>query len=344
MPYDDAALAECLHGRPTSACSPQTARMLAMAAYQKAKRLSPDETVYGLGCTAALATNRDRRGADRCHIALQSADRTIEINVALTKSSTRQAQELICSGLIIDAMADMLDLTITDTDTATDTNTDNADATEYTVVKNAHVASSAWQKLLDQAPAHSGTNDVEVLFPGAFNPFHHGHRQMIECAEQLLGKKVSLEISIRNVDKPTLDFIEMAQRERALEAVDCKTPLIYSNTPTFREKSWLFPGVTFIVGLDTMTRIADKKYYSGDPALRDKALDELVSRGHHFLVFGRLENTRFITLDDIDLPKNLRGICQGVTEAQFRADVSSTSLRAEMPETESPPVSRTGNG
>ncbi len=50
------------------------------------------------------------------------------------------------------------------------------------------------------------------IFPGAFNPLHQGHRQMIDLAEKILGMPVEVEISIENVDKPPIDFIEMDGR------------------------------------------------------------------------------------------------------------------------------------
>ena len=41
-----------------------------------------------------------------------------------------------------------------------------------------------------------------------------------------------------------------------------------------------------------------------------------------------LDTHRARVLDDLDLPARLRTISTGVSEAEFRADISSTALRA----------------
>ena len=51
-----------------------------------------------------------------------------------------------------------------------------------------------------------------VILSGAFNPLHAGHRRMAEIASARCGAPVTLELSIANVDKPTLDFLEIDAR------------------------------------------------------------------------------------------------------------------------------------
>jgi len=134
---------------------------------------------------------------------------------------------------------------------------------------------------------------------------------------------VLLEISAFNVDKPPLDYFDLQQRQAGSEDLS----LIFTNAPTFVEKSDLFPGVTFVVGSDTLERIADPKYYAGDIRQRDAALALLSARGHQFLVFGRISGQHFIGLDNLILPKTLRDQCTAIAESQFRIDVASRDLR-----------------
>jgi hypothetical protein len=96
---------------------------------------------------------------------------------------------------------------------------------------------------------------------------------------------------------------------------------------TFQEKSRLFPGATFIVGTDTLRRIAAPQYYGNDPEACRAALQRMAQRGCRFLVFGRNMGTGFVRLSDLELPDPLPGICQEVSPEQFREDVSSTAIR-----------------
>jgi nicotinic acid mononucleotide adenylyltransferase len=170
----------------------------------------------------------------------------------------------------------------------------------------------------------SGDGAVPVVFPGAFQPRHDGHRTMAQLASQILGQPVAHEISIENVDKPPLDFTSM--RRRADQFNDDQR-LWLTRAATFAEKAELFPGATFIVGADTISRIADSKYYGGDPQVRDAAVRSIVDHGCRFLVFGRRRGETFETLGDMELPEPLRSACQAVSESAFRSDVSSTELR-----------------
>ena len=60
IPYSEKSLSELLGGPAEQACSPSTARALAMAAFEKAKSYGVVGN-FGLGCTASLATNREKK-------------------------------------------------------------------------------------------------------------------------------------------------------------------------------------------------------------------------------------------------------------------------------------------
>ena len=155
---------------------------------------------------------------------------------------------------------------------------------------------------------------------------------MAKIARELLGSRVALELSVFNVDKPPLDYLEVSHR---LAQFSSDQTVWLTRAPTFVEKADLFPGATFIVGADTIVRIADPKYYGGNPTARDAALAHIAGQRCRFLVFGRLmdngPSSQFRSLADLALPDALRSICREVPAAIFRDDVSSTALRISFP-------------
>src|SRR6266446_4485164 len=77
VPYSRAALTALIGTAPEHSTSPETARLMAVRAYERARRWAGEATrpVIGLACTAALATNYPKRGDHRATIAVREAER-----------------------------------------------------------------------------------------------------------------------------------------------------------------------------------------------------------------------------------------------------------------------------
>jgi hypothetical protein len=349
VPYSARALGEFLGARPEQFCSQHTARLMAMAAYERARELAGNDgrqgSIAGIGCTASLVSDRPKRGAHRIHVAAQTGEFTAVASLELTKGARGRTQEEELAALLVLNMvaracrlSDRLALQL---------------SAPKQVVEDVAVAPSDWQALfvgkvnvvLCRAPrrhletgaanvpeamagesiAGSASKPGRAIFPGAFHPLHDGHRQMARLAAEKLGAPVEWELSITNVDKPLLDFYEMRSRAEQFPA---GTILWLTRAPTFVEKAEIFPGATFIVGADTIARIAEPRYYAGDRAACDQALAAIAAAGCRFLVFGRRNALgRFESLADLELPAILRGLCDEVLQDAFRADVSSTEMR-----------------
>lgn len=325
VPYSEAALADWLGGGTSQACSESTARAMAMAALDRAKQLVPGESAerVGIGATAALASDRPKRGEHRIHVAWQTLQTTGRLSLALEKNARSRLEEesLACQMVLLGI-----------TEAAGIEPTFELQLRPGERIDRQRVdAPREWQQLARGQRAVVEANVPEtgpqVLFPGAFNPLHEGHRQMASVAQQQLGQPAVFELSIANVDKRPLDFVDIARRVEQFAG----EPLVLTRAATFIEKAKLYPGATFVVGADTIERIGDAKYYAaadGTPeANRAEALGQLGELECKFLVFGRLVEGDFQTLNELDLPRALNQLCEAVPESLFRSDVSSTELR-----------------
>ena len=306
IPYANQALAELLGGHPDEACSQETARALAMAAFTRALEFDPD-TPFGLACTASLATDRIKRGAHRAHLALQTSSATYVLDLRF--SDTRDVEE----ALVVDALWSLAGVLSGD---APPQNTDVA------------FGEQRWQAVVtdERVAVSTSDHDGQLLVPGSFNPMHHGHHRLAKLAEQRTGLSAALELSIANVDKPMLDYHSIEDRLTSVRQT-MDIPVWITRLPTFVDKAAHFRGATFAIGCDTLVRIDQSRYY-GSPDLRDAALAQLAEYGARFLVFGRTDDERFATLESVRISDRLRALCIGVSEEDFRVDVSSSQIRA----------------
>jgi hypothetical protein len=107
IPYDERALAAFLGVAPAQACSADTAIAMAQGARARAARLmSPDTEagadLVGLGATAALVSDRPRKGEHRFHIAFANAGGIAHCTCALAKGRRdRGAEEDLVSRAIV---------------------------------------------------------------------------------------------------------------------------------------------------------------------------------------------------------------------------------------------------
>jgi len=318
VPYDINALQSYVGGDVDQACSADTAEAMAMASFIRCRKLLPDapvDSIYGLGCSAAIATDRTRRGSNRCHVSVQSYNRTTSVSIILLEDRSREEEEQICRDLILMLMCETSGFKV-DLDKLTERDQ---------IERHDQKAQPLWSQLFSDQLSSTWQAAVPpgVLFPGAFNPIHEGHEQMIKSAARHYGQDVVLEISVTNVEKHPLNYIEIDRRCRQI----APRPYVLTNAPTFLQKSSLFPGCKFVVGSDTLVRIADPVFYNGEPAARDAAIRTFADRGHEFLVFGREINGKFAELSDLNIPKELRAISVEVAESTFRIDQSSREIR-----------------
>ena len=384
VPYSKAATDAFLRKAPESYCSEHTARLLAAAAFERARLLEPETSpnaLLGIGATASLASDRPKKGEHRVYCAAISRSGVFSASLKLAKGARdRAGEERLAADFILsvalfvakkrDARDDapwreysapmtlVTEQPLQQGDAATISWTtldepgadflygtrDGADSTIRALrwtrgtLDRALLAGHETldvETSLEDALANreaSQSQDAEtrrLLFPGSFNPPHSGHVEMATFSSRRLGLPTELELSARNVDKPPLDALELLRRVKAIDEALPGVHIWVSNAPRFVEKAELAPGATFVMGADTILRLADPKYEGDSIERRDNVLARLAALHTRFLVYRRQVNGRVATPDELKriLPPTLSALCEFADEPIV--NVSSTQLRME---------------
>ena len=102
VPYSERALADFLGRQPQQVTSAETAEAMSRQAHRRAVELAEaDVPLVGIGCTAALATDRPKRGAHRVHVARCTSDSTVTYSIEFTKGLRDRAGEDSLAGLLV---------------------------------------------------------------------------------------------------------------------------------------------------------------------------------------------------------------------------------------------------
>ena len=94
VPYSFPALSHLIGYPPSQAVSEEVAKQMAVACLRRAEELGEEDTpLAGVACTAALVTDRQRRGDNRAHIAVATSEGLALTNIALEKDLNDRATE-----------------------------------------------------------------------------------------------------------------------------------------------------------------------------------------------------------------------------------------------------------
>lgn len=166
--------------------------------------------------------------------------------------------------------------------------------------------------ILQNSHYKDNTEDV-FIFPGSFNPFHAGHLEICDKIHKEYNRLPILEISIKNVDKDSINTKEVWKRLLDIESYSF--PAIATITPTFADKILFWAEQnkkqTYILGLDTWNRLHQPHYYP-----LDQLYDLIEEHEVSFLIFNR-GNDNFIN----------PGIQRVKYYKEFNHQISSSQLR-----------------
>jgi hypothetical protein len=332
------ALTEWLGRAPEQACSRATALGMAAVAERRARQLdaglpvdssTPTPLWLGVAGTSALVSDRPKKGDHRCHLAVHSSRASHAVSVTLAKGlRDRGEEERLVADLLLSLVADQLGIEppcieLREGADLYDERRVEADPWERELLEGSRGV--VWR--LGGQPAQSEPPvPIRGVFPGSFNPAHAGHRQLREIAIRRLGGAVAWEISTLNVDKPPLDLITLADRCGQFAG----EPIVLTRAPLFAQKAEVLPGMVFVVGADTAVRLVDPKYYGGEPEVMREALVRIQHQGCRFLVAGRVQDGHYLSLETLPIPTEFEELFEGLSEEEFRCDLSSTELRRQQ--------------
>jgi nicotinic acid mononucleotide adenylyltransferase len=328
--YVPSSLIEAVGYTPEKFTSVEVGEALAKHAFARARKLAKPETpVFGVGCTATIATDRAKKGDHRCVVSICDPFGLTSYELVLFKGTRdRQGEEDLVSWLILYAIAeacgvyDLPKLVLVQGETVQQTFIPTSELAELLEGK------TQWLKIEPNGNLQTGNVlPSTALLSGSFNPLHEGHKELSKVASTHLGNDVVFELPLINADKPPLDPLVL--RKRAVQFLGFDT-LLLSRAPFFHQKADLYPNSTFVLGADTAERLVAPKYYSDSVEKMYQALEILRQKGATFLVAGRTSKGDFKTLEDIAIPTTFLAMFDEIPQEHFQMDISSTEIRKNI--------------
>ena len=326
IPYSRESMDEYLGFQPSHYCGLQTTVNMAVTAFNRAKKLatSVDQSyLLGVAVTATLSTTYEKLGSHRFFVCIHCLDATHVISCYLTKGKrTRSSEEELVTeclesliGIVCGVNNELPKLT---------------QKIEYEVFSSKpewHALESGEKSLV-----HGALEPSKLIFPGAFNPLHEGHKRIQEIAEKKTKMPATFEISIGNVEKTLLSYFEI---HKVLDQFKLDDRWTLTNAPTFADKAIIFKDSTFVLGVDTLIRMFDQRFY-GDQKQMLESLDVFNANDVKFLVFGRRIDDIYKTLDQVSIPSSIVDRFDGIPESEFRLDISSREIKKAQEENKIP--------
>ena len=326
--YASASLIDSIGFAPEQYTSSQVARAMANRAYLRATRLADADTpVAGIGCTATIATDRAKWGEHRCCLAVCDAQGVTTYALTFAKGRrSRRAEETLVSLLILRAVAGVCGVTGLPAPRLFEAEELVEHVEPVDLLDRLLTGEVDWVAVSPDGRMTPGETWPNLaLLSGAFNPLHEGHRQLARIAAKWLQQEVYFELPLVNADKaPLINPVEVRRRVAQFTGF---APLILTRAPLFSQKVQYFPRSVFVLGVDTVDRLTQPRFYHNDPAEMRASFEAVRAAGCRFLVAGRLRDDQFITLRDVELPEGYRELFEQIPEEGFRVDVSSTAIR-----------------
>jgi nicotinamide mononucleotide (NMN) deamidase PncC len=226
VPYAREAVDRLLGGPQESYCSSRAARRLAVMAWQRACGLgaSPGSGI-GVAVTASLRSRTPKRGQHRVVVAMHGLGATSVATLVLRKEArSRGDEEMLAAALLLERLTNFSGgcrspaaagfLQLLD-DERLEIECCEPPPTWQELFAGTRTAVQAAVDPSRHRPASAPSSADTVpdagmlVFPGSFDPLHEGHLRMAIVAQEIAERPIDFEMSVTNVDKPSLDALEM---------------------------------------------------------------------------------------------------------------------------------------
>lgn len=301
IPYSPEALEEFLGEKPERSCSPETAKKLATKNVEALRADMHSESaldIMGIGCTAALQTERERRGADRAFICIKTLE--AEKLYALCFSNVpRAVQEALLS--------------------------------DWLLVLIAQAVGAARGLMLPGSfnPVHKGHFGMlkaagEITGLRGFFELSATNVDKPDIPPDEILRRIS---AVRDIPVALTRAPRFTQKAGLFP--NTTFVLGYDTAARLTDPSYC---------LETPregTRPTEEKYRPDAPVgCRPEMWREFEALGTRFLVAGRTcrpgdptRREKFMTLRDLKRPSGFESLFDSIPEVEFREDISSTELR-----------------
>ena len=347
MPYIPDALERFIGKKIEKYASAETAREMAMVAYQRALKLRKEnddirmEYIIGIGLTCKLVKGEGERKGRKHEIyfASQSFLGSNSYSLKIKERFTREEEEKVASLLALYKIAELCDVHENDTfmkciheriEYSGDSHEEHAEVNEDTgkLLIDTLLSTEYEEKksiLLFNEKMERPSTYPKLILSASFYPCHKNHILMAEIASDKYHLPITFEMSLANVDKPPIDFISLDYRLKSLQKYmdnDFLDGMYLTNAPLFADKAILFPNSRFIIGSDTLNRLFNEDYYREN--------EEKYTLIEHFKKF----NARFVVFQRKDIEprvdEEILQICDIVPFEEYTDDgTSSTKIRIE---------------
>lgn len=315
IPYGKEAFEEFCGMDVKQFVNADTARLLAKRSYEKClKSVEDEQYAIGIGLTCSLATDNEREGrVHRIYVALHCEEYTVVSESIFEQGLTRAQEEEYCCITLLNCLSHAAGVPV-----------NFEDQMQFFIRYIPYMTDATGNLNIVQREELNTTVadniDYLVLAPGSYNPFHEGHKALLDTAYNILGTVPRPEITMCNADKGVIDYIDVKNRIDTISEPYQRNVLV-TKARTFLDKAKQFAKegrkIVFVVGADTWNRLLDPKYAGNMNFL----YAEFVKMNVQFLVFNRAGTS--ISTDPIMDQLRIRDL----RTSSINISVSSTEIR-----------------